>query len=178
MFCLCNCCRWGFPLAGLTPGQGLPVCKPGAGWLGGRPSRLRIMEGVLGAVKPARGMEHPKIVKVPKVLGIVHLDNFVYLSFIPSGKLCSILSPLAALSLLGSLSDCPPRSSGYEFLSSKSSWNLCLSRYSACLSFPTLLNTRAPCNVGSCSQSRPPRPGVQQSQASTPSLLHFSSSCW
>ena len=44
--------------------------------------------------------------KVPKLLGRVHADNFVYLSFLLSSKLCAFLAPLAALLLLGSLSAC------------------------------------------------------------------------
>ena len=73
----------------------------------------------------------------------MHPDKFVYLSFLLGSKLCAILAPLAALSLSGSLSDCPPRAVRYESLFSTSSWNLCLSRYSAFLSFPTTLNQQS-----------------------------------
>ena len=47
------------------------------------------MEGVLGAMYPARELEHLKIVKAPNLLGRVHLDNFVYLPFPLSSKLCN-----------------------------------------------------------------------------------------
>ena len=47
-------------------------------------------------------LECLKIVKAPNML-----DNFVYLSFLLSSKICAILAPLAALFLLGSLPEEP-----------------------------------------------------------------------
>ena len=41
---------------------------------------------------PARELEYLKIEKVPNLLGRVHLDYFVYLSFLLSSKLCAIFA--------------------------------------------------------------------------------------
>nr|XP_036846542.1 uncharacterized protein LOC118966982 [Manis javanica] len=128
MLCISSCCRKGFPLAGLMPGLQLLVCGPGGDLQGRRHSRLCIAVGDLGASWPARRMERLKILKVPNLLGRVHLDNFVYLSFLLSIKLCSILAPFAAFSLEGSLPAYPPREAGYGSLFFISSWTLSLSR--------------------------------------------------
>ena len=93
--------------------------------------------------------------------------QFFHLSFLLSSNLYAILSPLAALSLLGSLSECPPffcpRLVGYGYMCSTNNRNLSVPKYSDYLSVPSPLISRAPCNVGSCSQSRSPELGGQQS---------------
>ena len=154
--------RWGLPLAVLALGRGSWFgiwCLLG-GWCctcyhGGGTWRCVTSQG-------DQAHEAPEF---PICWGECIWTLFVHLSFILSTKLCAIFDPLGALFLLGSLSDCPPffcpRAARCGSLFSTSSWNLSLSKYSAYLSFPIPVISRAPCNVGLCSQRKSPGLGVQ-----------------
>lgn len=90
------------------------------------------------------------------------------------GGLCNLCLS-STPSLLGSPSSCLLfcclRGTSSVHLFSTSSWKLSLSAYSTCLCFPVPLISKAPCNMGLCSQSQSPGRNVQRSWASIPSWL-------